>query len=256
VGLLPEIAAAVGTPLYVYDADLFRARIRALEAALGDAPHQVCYAVKANDALALLRIAAAERLGADIVSGGELYRCELAGMPGERILFSGVGKQPHEIDAALRAGVRSINAILGESRWCLRPRVDRRAGLGATEPDVDADAREDATGSAVTKFGLGFDDALVALERVATDDRLEPINFHLGRASTPRRCRGGRTAWSSGRRPARVLPAISTSAAGSGWPTREARSSTSVSTRPSRSARRRLSAPCSCSSRAAGSSAG
>src|SRR3990172_2606240 len=106
---LAEIADAVGTPIYVYDGDLLRARIARLQRALAGVPHQVCYAVKANDALALIRIAGEAGLGADIVSAGELHKALAAGMPAGRIVFSGVGKRRDEIRAALKAGVRSIN---------------------------------------------------------------------------------------------------------------------------------------------------
>ncbi len=106
---LADIAASVGTPLYVYDGDVFRARIATLEASLSGIPHLVCYSAKANDALALLRIAGAEGLGIDIVSGGELWKALRAGVPADRIVFSGVGKQRAEIRAALEAGVRSLN---------------------------------------------------------------------------------------------------------------------------------------------------
>ena len=90
---LEDVAAAVGTPFYAYDADLFRERIARFRAAFGEPAPEVCYALKANDALALVAIAAAEGLGADIVSGGELAKALRAGVPAERIVFSGVGKR-------------------------------------------------------------------------------------------------------------------------------------------------------------------
>jgi diaminopimelate decarboxylase len=187
VELLAEIAAGAGTPVYVYDAETFRARIRALEAVLAGVSHQICYAVKANDALALLRIAAAEGLGADIVSGGELHKCRAAGIPGARILFSGVGKRPDEIRDALTAGVRSLNV---ESLGELEAIAVQAGSLGRTapvsvrlNPDVDVDTHEKiATGTAATKFGLGFEEALAALERSRDDPHLVPVgvSFHLG----------------------------------------------------------------------------
>ncbi len=106
---LAQLADSVGTPFYVYDADVFRTRAGRLGAALGDCPHLVCYSAKANDALALLALAGREGLGVDIVSGGELWKALRAGVPGERIVFSGVGKRADEIRAALEAGVRSLN---------------------------------------------------------------------------------------------------------------------------------------------------
>ena len=111
-----DVADAVGTPFYAYDADVFRERIARFERRSAGAPHLVCYAVKANDALALARASPREEgLGADIVSGGELAKALRAGLPAERIVFSGVGKRRDEIRAALEAGVRSLNVeSLGE----------------------------------------------------------------------------------------------------------------------------------------------
>lgn len=184
---LAEIADRVGTPVYVYDATVFRARIVRLEEALAGVPHRVCYAVKANDALAILRIAGAEGLGADIVSAGELRKCLMAGIPADRILFSGVGKQRAEIRAALDAGIHSLNVeSLGELE--VTAEEARAAGRAAPisvrlNPDVSVRTHEKiATGSAATKFGLAFDDALEALTRAAQNPWLEPIgiSFHLG----------------------------------------------------------------------------
>lgn len=187
VSQLHEIAAEVGTPCYVYDADMFRARMAMLGRAFDGVAHQICYAVKANDALALLRIAADAGLGADIVSGGELHKCLAAGMPGGKILFSGVGKRRDELRAALEAGVRSINvessgelaAIAGEARA-----AGRTAPVSVRlNPDVDVDTHAAvATGSARTKFGLPFAEALAVLEQARDTDLVQPvgISFHLG----------------------------------------------------------------------------
>ncbi|HLB03690.1 MAG TPA: hypothetical protein VJK66_01610, partial [Gaiellaceae bacterium] len=90
---IAEIADAVGTPFYLYDGDVLQARLEEFEAAFDGVPHQTCYAVKANDALALIAIAARAGLGADIVSGGELVKALRAGIPADRIVFSGVGKR-------------------------------------------------------------------------------------------------------------------------------------------------------------------
>ena len=184
---LAEIAEAAGTPVYVYDADLFRTRIARLREALAGVPHQICYAAKANDALALLRIAAETGLGADIVSGGELAKALRAGVPADRIVFSGVGKRPDEIRAALEAGVRSLNVeslpelevVAGEARaLALAAPVSVRLN-----PDVDPRThRYVATGTATSKFGLGPEAALEALERAAGEQALQPvgISFHVG----------------------------------------------------------------------------
>jgi diaminopimelate decarboxylase len=182
-----DVAAAVGTPFYAYDADRFRERIRRFRAAFGEAPHSLCYALKANDALALVAIAGREGLGADIVSGGELAKALRAGVSAERIVFSGIGKRREEIRAALRAGVRSLNV---ESLGELDAVAEEADTLGVVapvsvrlNPDVRADTHAYvATGSAASKFGLGLDDAREAYARAAASPALEPvgISFHVG----------------------------------------------------------------------------
>ena len=182
-----DVARAVGTPFYAYDADLFRARIGRFRAALGETPHLLCYALKANDALALVAVAAEEGLGADIVSGGELAQALRAGVPGGRIVFSGVGKRREEIRAALAAGVRALNV---ESLGELDVVAAEAAALGVVapvsvrlNPDVEADTHAYvATGSAASKFGLGVEEARAAYARAADDPALEPvgISFHVG----------------------------------------------------------------------------
>ncbi len=184
---LADIAESVGTPLYVYDGDVFRTRIETLEAALGGLPHLVCYAAKANDALALLRIAGAAGLGIDIVSGGELWKALRAGVPAERIVFSGVGKQRMEVRAALQAGVRSLNV---ESPGELDVIASEARDLGVTasvsvrlNPDIEVDTHEHlATGHQAAKFGLTADLAADQLRRAAEDPALDPVGiaFHLG----------------------------------------------------------------------------
>jgi diaminopimelate decarboxylase len=184
---LEDVAVAVGTPFYAYDADLFRERIARFRAAFGAEAPDICYALKANDALALVAVAAAEGLGADIVSGGELAKALRAGVPAERIVFSGVGKTQAEIAAALQAGVRTLNV---ESLGELNAVAEEAASLGVVapvsvrlNPDVEAETHAYvATGSAASKFGLGLADAQVAYERAASHPALEPvgISFHVG----------------------------------------------------------------------------
>jgi diaminopimelate decarboxylase len=184
---LQEIAAAVGTPFYAYDGDVFRARIAELKAALGGAPTLICYSAKANDALALLRIAGEEGLGADIVSGGELFKALKAGIPGERIVFSGVGKRRDEIRAALEAGVRSINV---ESPGELELIAEEARALDIVapvsvrlNPAVESGTHDYvATGHAGAKFGLSAHHARDVLRRASAESQLTPVGiaFHIG----------------------------------------------------------------------------
>jgi len=106
---LAEIAARAGTPCYVYSAAAVLETFRSYDDALGDLPHTVCYSVKANGNLAVLRLLANAGAGFDIVSGGELYRVLKAGGEPSKIVFSGVGKTAAEIDEALAAGIFAFN---------------------------------------------------------------------------------------------------------------------------------------------------
>src|SRR5439155_510084 len=126
------------------DLDRFRERIRTFEDALADVPHLTCYAVKANDALALLEVVAAEGLGADVVSGGELAKCLQVGIAPKTIVFSGVGKREDEIRAAVVAAATPAAELWRElERAGIRLEdFDAGGGLGisygAAEPDLPA----------------------------------------------------------------------------------------------------------------------
>jgi diaminopimelate decarboxylase len=161
---LPAIAAAVGTPTYVYSSAHVCARHDELAAACAGHPTTLCYAVKANSSQALLRTLARRGAGADIVSGGELTRALTAGIPADRVVFSGVGKLDAEIDAAIAAGVRSINV---ESAEELDRVACRARALGQVarislrvNPDIDPDTHPYlATGLRESKFGVAMAEA-------------------------------------------------------------------------------------------------
>src|SRR5690606_20299659 len=106
---LEALARREGTPLYAYSAAAMHGRLRGLQAALHGMDALVCYAVKANSNQAILQLMADAGAGADIVSAGELWRCLRAGIPADRIVFSGVGKRADEIEQALEAGVARFN---------------------------------------------------------------------------------------------------------------------------------------------------
>jgi diaminopimelate decarboxylase len=187
MSLLAEIAGSAGTPVYVYDGDVFRERISRLDAALGGADRLVCYSLKANDALALVSLAAKAGLGADIVSGGELHKALLCGVPPDRIVFSGVGKRRDEIRAALEAGVRSLNV---ESPGELDVIAEEARALGVVapisarlNPDVESSTHAYvATGHRGAKFGLPSAGARDVLRRAAAEAHLRPVGiaFHIG----------------------------------------------------------------------------
>ena len=106
---LPEIAAAVGTPFYVYSTATLERHFRLFDEALAGTDHLVCYAVKANSNVAVLRTLGRLGAGMDVVSAGEYLRAKAAGVPGERIVFSGVGKTREEMRVALSGGIRQFN---------------------------------------------------------------------------------------------------------------------------------------------------
>lgn len=106
---LAQIAEKVGTPCYVYSSDLMVEAYKKMVAGLQDRPHQICYAVKANSNLAVLKTLANQGCGAEVVSGGELFRALEVGIPGEKIIFDGVGKSREEIDFAIRNKILFFN---------------------------------------------------------------------------------------------------------------------------------------------------
>ena len=185
--LLAEIADQVGTPVFVYYAEAIRSRYRSLDTALAPLPHRICFAVKANGNLAVLRIVRELGAGADIVSAGELSRALAAGFAPDRIVFSGVGKTADELRAAMRTGVGHLNVESREELELLaqlaeRERLDVPVGL-RINPDVTTDTHPYiSTGKSGIKFGLPTDQVVAAAEYVLRHPRLEltTIAMHLG----------------------------------------------------------------------------
>jgi diaminopimelate decarboxylase len=158
---LAAIAAAHGTPCWVYGADTLRRRFAALRNAVPGA--EIHYAVKANDHLAILAVLAAEGAGADVVSGGEFLRARMAGIPARRIVFSGVGKTASELKLALEGGVGQINVESAEELQALSGLAQAHGHAAPValrvNPDVDAGTHEKiSTGRAGDKFGIPLAD--------------------------------------------------------------------------------------------------
>ncbi len=186
---LNAIADALGTPSWVYSADVMRARLGALKDAIAEArlPAHVHYAVKANDHLAVLRVFARAGAGADVVSLGELQRARAAGIAPADIVFSGVGKTGVELRAALAEDIAQINVESAEE-------LDRvsavAASLGRTarialrvNPDVDAGTHSKiSTGRARDKFGIPFADAAALFAHAAELPCVRPVGLavHIG----------------------------------------------------------------------------
>jgi diaminopimelate decarboxylase len=184
---LADIAAGAGTPCYVYSAATILENFRAYDCAFGDAPHTVCYAVKANGNLALLRLLAGAGSGFDIVSGGELFRVLKAGGAPAKVVFSGVGKTSAEINAALDAGIFLFNAE-SEPELALIDSLAHRRGIRArvalrVNPGVEASTHAYIfTGGKAHKFGVDIDqaEAVYSRARQHANLALEGVSCHIG----------------------------------------------------------------------------
>jgi len=184
---LTEIARSVGTPFYVYSTATFERHFKVFEEALAGLPHLICYAMKANSNLAVLRIMARLGAGMDVVSIGEYRRARAAGVPGEKIVFSGVGKTAEEMTYALQHGIRQFNV---ESL----PELERLSAVATAlgkvapitvrvNPDVDAKTHAKiATGKSENKFGIPIADARDTYARAAALPGIEVvgIDVHIG----------------------------------------------------------------------------
>jgi diaminopimelate decarboxylase len=183
-----EIAKEVGTPVYIYSSSAFLKPLRALQVAVPGG--SFCFAVKSNSNLAVLSLLNRAGAGADIVSGGELYRCKLAGFPGERIVFSGVGKTADEMKAALTYGENGIHSFNVESEPELERLSDVASSLGKVatvalryNPDVDPETHPYiSTGLREDKFGLSLEPLLAAAKRAEElpGINLKGISIHIG----------------------------------------------------------------------------
>ncbi|MCA8928872.1 MAG: diaminopimelate decarboxylase [Alphaproteobacteria bacterium] len=184
---LAAIAAAVGTPVYVYSSAALVDAFRSYADAFAGLPVTVCYAVKANDSLAVLRLLAGEGAGADVVSGGELRYALAAGIPAERIVFSGVGKTREELAFALAEGVMQINVEVASELDVLS---ELATAMGRTarvairiNPDVDAGTiAQISTGKAENKFGIAYDAAPALFRHAQALPGVEPVGLavHIG----------------------------------------------------------------------------
>ena len=182
------LAEKFGTPLYVYSATAIKQRFQTLDAAFAGHAHTLCYSVKANSNLAILRLLAQLGAGFDVVSGGELERVLIADRrAARRVVFSGVGKSPAEMDAALRAGILMFNL---ESEAELHVLAERAARLRKTariafrvNPDVNAETHPYiTTGLHEHKFGVPIGEARALYTLASEQDWLEPsgVSVHIG----------------------------------------------------------------------------
>ncbi|WP_343562720.1 diaminopimelate decarboxylase [Kiloniella sp. b19] len=184
---LTKIAEEVGSPVYVYSAATLRRHYHVFADAFADIDAMVCYAMKANSNQAVLSLLAREGCGADVVSAGELKRALAAGIPAERIMFSGVGKTHEELAFALEAGIYCFNV---ESEPELRRLSKVATDLGKTahvslriNPDVDAKTHAKiSTGKSENKFGIPWKQApaVYALAKELSGVEATGIDMHIG----------------------------------------------------------------------------
>lgn len=182
-----DIAAAVGTPFYCYSTATLQRHFRMFDEALSGMDHLVCYAMKAASNQAILRTLAAEGAGMDVVSGGEYARAKAAGVPGDRIVFSGVGKTRDEIQAVLAGGIRQFN-VESEPEMVVLSELAVAMGTVApitirVNPDVDAKTHAKiATGKSENKFGIPISRAeeVYALAASLPGIKVIGIDVHIG----------------------------------------------------------------------------
>ncbi len=185
---LTEIATETGTPVYVYGARTIRDRFRELTTALSSLPHRIDYAVKANSCSRILTLLRDLGAGCDIVSVGELRRVLRAGFSPDRIVFSGVGKRPDELRAAVEARIGQINLESLEELDTLRPLAAEAGGppvrVGIrVNPDVTVDTHPyTRTAMAAAKFGIPADQVLEVADRILRDPALTLVGLamHVG----------------------------------------------------------------------------
>ncbi|MGB6029656.1 MAG: diaminopimelate decarboxylase [Rhodanobacter sp.] len=184
---LQRLAERIPTPFHAYSASAIHQRIDALKTALADLDATICFAVKANPNLAILQLMAQAGVGADIVSVGELRRALNAGMPAERIVFSGVGKSADEIAGALNVGimrfnVESLDELHTLQRVANAQEVTARAAV-RINPDVDAQTHAKiSTGKSENKFGVSIDEARRWFAQRKSFDhvQLDGLHVHIG----------------------------------------------------------------------------
>ena len=184
---LADVAREYGTPAYVYNADVIRRQFRALDEALAAVPHRICFAVKANSNLGVLRVLRDLGAGADIVSEGEMARAIAAGFSSDRIVFSGVGKREDELRSAMAAGIGHVNVeSMAELDVLARLATDATSPVPVgirVNPDVTADTHPYiSTGKRGSKFGVPLDQVRPAAARIRSHPGLElvALAMHIG----------------------------------------------------------------------------
>ena len=182
-----DIVAAVGSPVYIYSQATLERHFKAMDDAFASTPHTICYSVKANSNLAVLKTFINLGGGVDIVSGGELYRALQAGVDPKKVVYSGVGKRDDEIAYALETGILLFNVESEQELDRINEvagRIGKKAGIAIrVNPDVDPETHPYiTTGLKKAKFGINIERALDQYRRVKDMANLEilGIDCHIG----------------------------------------------------------------------------
>jgi diaminopimelate decarboxylase len=184
---IKKIAKEVGTPAYIYSLAALRQQFRTFDQAFSSVPHLVCFSVKANSNIALLRVFAKEGGGFDIVSGGELFRALRAGADPKKVVFSGVGKKKDEIEYALRSGILMFNVESEHELVALNEiagAVKKKAPVSLRiNPDVDPQTHPYiSTGMKKAKFGVDIRRSVEVYKKAVSLPNLEVVGVdcHIG----------------------------------------------------------------------------
>ena len=182
-----HVAAQIGTPFYLYSYSTIERHFRVFENAFNGLDHLTCFSVKSNSNLAILRLLGLEGGGADIVSGGELFRAMRAGITPDKIVYSGVGKTPEDIEMALKSDIFMFNVESDQELQTLN-RIAGDIGCKATiairiNPDVESKTHPYiVTGSSENKFGIPLEDSIsaYALAKDLRNIDVKGISCHIG----------------------------------------------------------------------------
>ncbi len=182
-----DLVKEYGTPLYIYSASTLRRHYRVFDSAFKEIPHLICFSVKSNSNLCILKLLKEEGAGADIVSGGELFRALKAGIDPKKIVFSGVGKKTQEIKEALEADILMFNVESIEELYHineLASSLNKIARISfRVNPDVDPKTHPYiSTGLRENKFGIEIKEAYEAYKLASKLSNIEPIGIdcHIG----------------------------------------------------------------------------
>lgn len=184
---LQEIAERIGTPFYVYSSNTLKNHYRVFDKAFSSVPHIICYSVKSNSNIAVLRLFVREGSGLDVVSGGELYRAAQAGVDPKKVVYSGVGKRDEEIQYALSQDILLFNVESPQELERINEhaaRMKRKASIGLrVNPDINAQTHAHiSTGLKENKFGIPFEKAVDVYRQAASLPNLDirAVSCHIG----------------------------------------------------------------------------